>query len=63
MWRLQTRLGTIPYYMFIERDTGPRDYFSVPLAKAYNIYKDAGESSPFGLSEFLAHGQKFSLTP
>lgn len=29
MWRLQTRLGTIPYYMFVERDTGARRYFEV----------------------------------
>lgn len=29
MWRLQTRLGAIPYYMFVERDTGARRYFEV----------------------------------
>ena len=29
MWRLQTRLGAIPYYMFVERDTGARKYFEV----------------------------------
>ena len=23
----------IPYYMFVERDTGPQDYFAVPLAR------------------------------
>ncbi|HEX6327464.1 MAG TPA: hypothetical protein VFZ72_12915, partial [Jiangellaceae bacterium] len=32
MWRTQVRQGMVPYYMFIERDTGPQDYFSVPLA-------------------------------
>ncbi|RDL36179.1 Uncharacterized protein BP5553_06791 [Venustampulla echinocandica] len=41
MWNLQTRLGAIPYYMFVERDTGARDYFSVPLAKAYEIFNGA----------------------
>lgn len=41
MWRQQTRLGVVPYYMFIERDTGPQDYFAVPLARAYDIYRDA----------------------
>jgi L-lysine 2,3-aminomutase len=30
MWRLQVQLGAIPYYMFVERDTGPRGYFEVP---------------------------------
>ena len=34
MWRTQHRMGMIPYYMFVERDTGPQDYFSVPLARA-----------------------------
>ncbi|UZJ57642.1 hypothetical protein CBS101457_006962 [Exobasidium rhododendri] len=41
MWRLQTRLGMIPYYMFIERDTGARHVFEVPLARALQIYKEA----------------------
>ena len=31
----------IPYYLFIERDTGPKDYFSIPLAKTWEIYKNA----------------------
>lgn len=41
MWREQVRLGIIPYYMFVERDTGARRYFEVPLAKAWEIYRDA----------------------
>ena len=41
MWRLQVRLGAIPYYMFVERDTGARNYFEVPLAKAFQIFRDA----------------------
>ncbi len=41
MWRMQTRLGIIPYYMFIERDTGAKHYFEVPLARAWEIYRDA----------------------
>ena len=40
-WRIETRLGCIPYYMFIERDTGAKHYFEVPLINAHNIYKDA----------------------
>jgi KamA family protein len=38
MWREQVRLGIIPYYMFVERDTGARRYFEVPLAEAARIY-------------------------
>lgn len=41
MWRRQVRLGMVPYYMFVERDTGPADYFSVPLARAYEIFRGA----------------------
>ncbi|QSB06721.1 KamA family radical SAM protein [Natronoglycomyces albus] len=41
MWRTQHKMGMIPYYMFVERDTGPQDYFSVPLYKAWEIYRDA----------------------
>lgn len=41
MWRLQVQLGAIPYYMFVERDTGPRAYFEVPLARAAEIFRDA----------------------
>ena len=41
MWREQVRLGIIPYYMFVERDTGAKCYFEVPLAKAWEIYREA----------------------
>ncbi|MEO1958512.1 MAG: lysine 2,3-aminomutase [Nautiliaceae bacterium] len=41
MWKEQVKLGLIPYYMFIARDTGAKEYFDVPLAKAYEIYKNA----------------------
>ena len=34
-------MGMVPYYMFIERETGPYEYFQVPLAEAYQIYTDA----------------------
>ncbi len=27
--------------MFVERDTGPKDFFAVPLARAYAIFRDA----------------------
>jgi KamA family protein len=41
MWRTQVRMGMVPYYMFVERDTGPQDYFAVPLATAHGIFSDA----------------------
>ena len=41
LWRTQVRLGIVPYYMFVERDTGARRYFEVPLARAWEIYRDA----------------------
>ncbi|MEW6344140.1 MAG: lysine 2,3-aminomutase [Paraburkholderia sp.] len=41
LWTTGVRLGAIPYYMFVERDTGPSDYFKLPLARAYEIFKAA----------------------
>lgn len=41
MWRTQVRMGMVPYYMFVERDTGPQDYFAVPLARGYDIFREA----------------------
>ena len=41
LWRTGVRLGLIPYYMFVERDTGARNYFEVPLVRAYEIFKGA----------------------
>lgn len=40
-WRTQLQLGIVPYYMFVERDTGARRYFEVPLAKTWDIYRKA----------------------
>lgn len=41
MWREQVRQGLVPYYMFVERDTGARRYFEVPLARAWQVYREA----------------------
>lgn len=41
MWREQIAQGCIPYYMFVERDTGPKRYFEVPLARAFAIFSQA----------------------
>lgn len=44
MWKQQVALGCIPYYMFVERDTGPKGYFGVPLAEAHDIFRRAFRS-------------------
>ncbi len=41
LWRDQVRLGMVPYYMFVERHTGPAAYFEVPLARGWEIYRTA----------------------
>lgn len=45
LWKKQVSLGLIPYYMFVERQTGPYDYFSLPLSRVYNIYQEAIKTS------------------
>jgi KamA family protein len=61
MWRSQARMGMIPYYMFIERDTGPQDYFAVPLARACEVFQDAYRSVS-GLCRTV-RGPSMSATP
>ncbi len=39
MWRKQVNLNCIPYYMFVPRDTGARNFFAVPLVRAWNIFR------------------------
>ena len=41
MWSEQVRLGAIPYYMFVERDTGAKNYFELPLARALQVFNQA----------------------
>ena len=41
MWVDQVRMGIIPYYMFVPRNTGAHRFFSIPLVKAYDIYRKA----------------------
>jgi KamA family protein len=61
MWRTQMTMGMIPYYMFVERDTGPQDYFAVPLVRAYRIYRDAYRNVS-GLARTV-RGPSMSATP
>lgn len=61
MWTKQVSLGAVPYYMFVARDTGPRQYFEVPLAKAVSIFRDA-VSQVSGLARTV-RGPSMSATP
>ncbi|MFI0772727.1 KamA family radical SAM protein [Streptomyces sp. NPDC021218] len=46
LWRAELSTGAVPYYMFVERDTGPQEYFKVPLARALEIFQIAYSSLP-----------------
>jgi KamA family protein len=61
LWRTGVRLGLIPYYMFVERDTGARNYFEVPLVRALEICREA-YSSVSGLARSL-QGPSMSAFP
>ncbi|MEU7024950.1 lysine 2,3-aminomutase [Streptomyces sp. NPDC046203] len=61
LWRAEMAAGVIPYYMFVERDTGPHAYFKVPLAKAAEIFAGAYRTLP-GLARTV-RGPVMSATP
>lgn len=61
LWKQQVKLGLIPYYMFIVRDTGAQHYFSVNLAQAHQIFKNA-YSKVSGLARTV-RGPSMSCTP
>ena len=61
MWREQVRLGIIPYYMFVERDTGAKEYFKIPLARAVKIFREAHRHVS-GLGRTV-RGPSMSATP
>jgi KamA family protein len=61
LWDELVRWGAIPYYMFVERDTGPKDYFSVPLARSHGIFREA-YSHVSGLARTV-RGPIMSATP
>ena len=51
----------VPYYMFVERDTGAQEYFGVPLARVLLIYQQAMRGLS-GLSK-TARGPVMSTSP
>jgi len=61
MWRRQVALGAVPYYMFVARDTGPKQYFQVPLARALRIFS-AAVADVSGLARTV-RGPSMSATP
>jgi hypothetical protein len=61
MWRREVALGAVPYYMFVERDTGPKGYFEVPLARALDIFRTAYRRVS-GLARTV-RGPSMSATP
>jgi KamA family protein len=61
LWRLQVHLGCVPYYLFVERDTGPKNYFDVPLARAWEIFNEAYRRVS-GLARTV-RGPSMSATP
>lgn len=61
LWRAELAAGAVPYYMFVERDTGPYDYFKVPLAKALELFQTAYRTLP-GLARTV-RGPVMSATP
>jgi KamA family protein len=61
LWETQVGLGIVPYYMFVERDTGARRYFEVPLVRAWSIYRDAMQQVS-GLAR-TARGPSMSAAP
>jgi KamA family protein len=61
LWRTEVRLGVVPYYMFVARDTGAQRYFEVPLGRAWEIYRDA-VSNVSGLARTV-RGPSMSCTP
>ncbi len=61
MWKEQVRQGLVPYYMFVERDTGAKAYFKVPLYRALEIYREASAQGS-GLAR-TARGPTMSALP
>ncbi|HRI07390.1 MAG TPA: hypothetical protein PKW35_06215, partial [Nannocystaceae bacterium] len=61
LWQREVALGAVPYYMFVERDTGPKRYFEVPLARAHAIFRGAYQRLS-GLGRTV-RGPSMSATP
>ncbi|OBA88875.1 lysine 2,3-aminomutase [Mycobacteriaceae bacterium 1482268.1] len=61
LWQAEVRNRIVPYYMFVERDTGARRYYGLPIARAVDIYREALQRVS-GLGR-TARGPVMSATP
>src|SRR5690554_1035654 len=61
MWREQVNMGMIPYYMFIERNTGAKAHFELPLEKTWEIFRKAYQQVS-GIGRTV-RGPSMSATP
>jgi len=61
MWCKQVKLNLVPYYMFVERDTGAKRYYEIPLVNALAIYRNAMKNVS-GLARTV-RGPSMSATP
>ena len=61
LWQDEVELGIYPYYMFVERDTGAKRYFEVPLTRAWDVYREAIQNVS-GLAR-TARGPSMSAGP
>ncbi len=61
LWQTGVRLGCVPYYMFVERDTGARNYFELPLVDCWKTFR-AAYSSVSGISRTV-RGPSMSAWP
>jgi KamA family protein len=61
LWSRELALGCVPYYMFVERDTGPRHLYEVPLMRAHEVFRDAYARTP-GLARTV-RGPVMSTSP
>jgi len=61
LWSREVKLGAIPYYMFVERDTGARRYFEIPLEQCLSIF-NAAYKTVSGLGRTV-RGPSMSCTP
>lgn len=61
LWAEEVKLGAIPYYMFVERDTGAKRYFEISLERCLSIF-NAAYKNVSGLGRTV-RGPSMSCTP
>ncbi len=61
MWRKQVDYNCIPYYMFVERDTGAKHFFALPLERCWQVFRQ-GYQKVSGVCRTV-RGPVMSATP